>query len=389
MAMPSRSFVLVAALGCGGGDPSPDAPADGFDRSALLEHVAQRVYLPIHGELAAKAPVLATAIDGYCDALDGAAGSPDDARTAWRAAMDAWDRADALLVGPAAMDGKAIRDRIYAWPLLSTCALDRDTASRFADPGSYDVAAKQVNAKSLAAIEYLVFGTSANHTCVTEPVGWSALGADLPRARCRLAEAIAVDVAAAAAELDTAWRSDGGDFAGELAGAGQSGSSIPSAHEGINRVSDGMFFVDRMVKDMKLAEPAGIAINACGTVGEPCLLEVEHPYADYTSFAVRRNLRALREVFTGTTADSDGPGFDDFLTGLGHADVAARMTQNLDAAITAADALPDAFIPALTAEPAKIQAAHAAVTVFTDDLKSQFLTLLDLEIPDDVAADND
>jgi hypothetical protein len=32
---------------------------------------------------------------------------------------------------------------------------------------------------------------------------------------------------------------------------------------------------------------------------------------------------------------------------------------------------------------------HAAITLFTDDLKSQFLTVLALDIPDDVAADND
>ena len=34
-------------------------------------------------------------------------------------------------------------------------------------------------------------------------------------------------------------------------------------------------------------------------------------------------------------------------------------------------------------------AGTAAIVAFTDDLKSQFLTVLALEIPNDVAADND
>ncbi len=384
------SVLAMATLGCGGGTPAtPDAPNDGFDRNAMLAHLVDSVLLPIQADLATQTTALTAAIETYCDQLDAGGGTPDAAREAWRTTMVAVDRFDAAVVGPAAMDNRAQRDRVYGWPLLSTCFVDRDTATLFTS-GQLDVTAKLANAKSLTAVEYLLFNTSANFTCVNEPPGWSSMTAsDLAKTRCRHAAAIAADVAAAAAELDTAWRADGGNFVAELSHAGQSDSSIPTAQEGVNRVSDGMFFVDRMVKDMKLAEPAGIAINACGTVGEPCLIEVEHPFADTTSFAVRTNLRTLRELFTGKTATADGLGFDDFLIGLGHEDVATRMIASLDAAIASADALPDSFLGALDTELPKIQATHAAVTVFTDDLKSQFLTLLSLEIPDDVAADND
>src|SRR4051794_19737140 len=69
---------------------------------------------------------------------------------------------------------------------------------------------------------------------------------------------------------------------------------------------------------------------------------------------------------------------------LGHADVSERMLARLDASIAAANALPDSLITALTTDYDHVVATHRAVAAFTADLKSQFLTLLALEIPDDV-----
>jgi len=384
------ALVFVAACGGGSGATPDAAPPDGFDRGALLGHLANQVLLPAQTRFAEIAARLPPAISTYCDALGGDPGPALMlARAAWGDAIDAWQAADAMLVGPAAMDNRAIRDRIYGWPLLSTCGLDRDTASSFADPRSYDPATRLANVRSLAAIEYLIYARDTAHTCATPPPGWDALGANLALARCRQALAIAGDVATTAAALATAWRGDGGNYVAQLAMAGQRGSSIASAQEGVNRISDAMFYVDRMVKDMKLAEAAGIAVNACGTVDAPCEREVELRYADRATQAIRTNLTALRQAFTGTTPAADGPGFDDFLGALGHGDVATRMVDKLDAALAAANALPDSFLAALAADYPQVVATHRAINRFTDDLKSQFLTLLALEIPDDVATDND
>jgi predicted lipoprotein len=390
----ARTVVAAALMtfaACGGGSDKPaDALPDSFDRTALLTHIATNVYLPLHADFEAKAALVAPRIAAYCDALD--AGTVGDtqtaARTAWADAIDSWERIDAVLVGPAAMDNKALRDRIYAWPLLSPCGLDRDTASRWADPASYSITTKLANVRSLLSVEYLLYTTETMHGCATTPTGWDALGADLPRARCRLAEVIAADVHAAAAQLHMAWRPDGGDYAGVLARAGR-GSSIRTAHEGVNQISDGFFYADRLVKDMKLGEPAGITANVCGTVQTPCDREVELRYADRATFAIRANLDGLRRVFTGSGGATEGPGFDDFLSALGSTDVADRMTASIDTAIANAKAIPDSFLGALTSSYPAIVTTHTSVKVITDDLKSQFLTVLALEIPDDVAADND
>jgi uncharacterized protein len=385
--------VAIAATGCGNGSPArPDAFDTTFDRNALLANLASNVLLPIQADVDAKAALLPAAIATYCDALDaGSAGTTlDTARTAWGAAVDAWERADTVRVGPADMDNGALRDRIYAWPSLAPCDIDRDVLTHWNTPGSYDLSTKLGRQRSLTTIEFLLYPPSNDHNCAVEPSGWTALQPDLPRARCRLAHTLAVDVAAAASELHTAWRADGGDYVGQLARAGTADSSLPSAHEAVNLVSNSFFYIDRVVKDMKLGEAAGIVMgNACGTINEPCIREVELRYADRATFAIRVNLATLRDAVTGMTATSQGPGFDDFLDAIGHPELAASMTSDLDTALAKATALPDSFLAALSTSYSSVVDTHTAIKQFTNDLKSQFLTVLALDIPDDVASDND
>src|SRR5262245_23681415 len=110
-------LALGFAVACGGGSAGkPDTPpSDGFDRNALLGHLANQVLLPLQTRFAGAAAQLPPAIAAYCDALDRGDAEPPlaAARASWAAALDAWEAVDALLVGPAAMDNRALRDRIY------------------------------------------------------------------------------------------------------------------------------------------------------------------------------------------------------------------------------------------------------------------------------------
>jgi predicted lipoprotein len=357
-------FLVLAACGSSPSEPAVDAAPDTFDRAAMVAHLSNDVIAPPHAPLADATAALVTAIDAGCD---------DAARTAWGAAIDAFERVDTVLVGPGAADNKALRDRIYAWPLVSTCGVDQQVVAYWQNPSAYDVTTKLANVRSLAAIEYLLFVDDPAHTCPLPPNGWDQLGADLPAARCGLAAAIARDVDANARALATAWET----YAAQLA------SGDPRDAE--NMISDALFYVDRMVKDMKLGEAAGIVVNACGTVAEPCLREVEHRHADRASAAIAINLHALRDTFTGV----DGLGFDDHLNAVGAEELATNMVAALDDAIAKADALPASYLDTLASDREQIVALHASVKVFTDDMKSQFLTVLGLDIPDDIAADND
>ena len=386
----TRLLLAVPVLACaacgggGGGDdsPAPDARDDGFDRRALLERVGEHVGAT-YDAFATEASAMAGAIDAWCTALGGAGADTAraDAEQAWRDAMDVWQAADAVLLGTPAANMKTLRNRIYSWPLVNTCAVDHDVATRWADPGSYDVTSRLDNRRSLAAVEYLLFTTGLEHTCPVSspPPGWDAMSdADRLAARCGLAGVIAGDVAAQGAIARDGWAADLQALTGAAA-----------LQESVNVVSDALFYVDTMVKDMKLGESSGIAMNSCGTIQEPCLAEVEHRPADHGKAAMLANLRSLRAAFTGTLGGEDGVGFDDFLIAVGAGDVATRMVGELDGAIAAVEAIEGTFLVALDSDYAGIVEAHAAVKLFTDDMKSQFLTVLGLEIPDDVAGDND
>jgi uncharacterized protein len=369
------ALAVVAVAACGGGGGRPDAIGDRFDRAALIERIGRDLLVPVYEQLAPATADLVAAIDADC--------SGPGAEQAWRDAIDVWHRADAVLIGPAAMDSKAIRDRIYSWPIgaTSTCAVDQEVVAYWADPVAYDVATRLPGRRSLVAIEYLLFTPTLEHTCPSQspPPGWATMTADdRIAARCGLAGALAADVAAQAEIV----RAGFPGYVTQLAGS-------TSLHDAVNVVSDSLFFVDTMVKDMKLGQAAGIVVNDCATVQQPCLIEVEHRHADHGKAAILINLETLHAAFTGTIAGEPGIGFDDFLIEVGADAVAARMVGSLDGAIAAVVAIDGELVGALANDYQAVVDAHAAVKLFTDDLKSQFLTVLGLDIPDDVHSDND
>jgi hypothetical protein len=65
------------------------------------------------------------------------------------------------------------------------------------------------------------------------------------------------------------------------------------------------------------------------------------------------------------------------------------MQAGLDDAIAKVEAIPGTLAEAVTASPTAVADAHTAMKGVTDLMKSQFLSILGLEIPDAVAGDND
>ncbi|MBL8909559.1 MAG: imelysin family protein [Archangium sp.] len=303
----------------------------------------------------------------------------------WATAMTAWSRVEAMQFGPTASSttpgGRDSRDQIYSWPLVSRCAVEETLT---ADGYSGDVGALLINRRGLAAAEVLLFTNPDEVTC-GNTAAWMALTPTERAARKQAAAAaIALDVQTRADALVAAW----GPFVETLATAGPGNSTYPTVAGALNRVSDSVFFLDAAMKDAKLAGPLGL--KTC-TATPPCLDLLESQYAKHNTANLRGNLLGLRELMEGCDdASFNGIGFDDLIDAQGAFSVTTRLDASLQAAQVALDALDEPDLSeSLVSDPASVRAVYDALKGVTDLMKSEFLTVLDVELPMGLEGDND
>jgi predicted lipoprotein len=386
--------------------PQMDAPIDPLARAEatrmLLANVPALV-LPTYRELAMRLDALETATAAY--ATSGTDADRDAARAVWRSAMETVERAELFQFGPAgmpptdemegALGGLGLRTDIYSWApaFPNRCRIDVNTArAAYADEAA--LAAQPPFVRTLSAMEYLLFEPTTAHHCLpgaaitVDDATWNALGeAEIRTRRAAYARALAVLASQAADALVAAWEPTGGDFAGQIALAGQGSTVYPTTQEALNAVFDGLFFLDVVLKDRKLGGPSGRADLCSATSGCPELLESQ--WAGVSVEHLRVNLIAFRDLFTGASAGLEGPGFDDLLRAVGRADLAASMIAAIDEAIRVVDGLPPIDATSFDANRDALAAAYDAVRGVTTPLKTELITILDLELPMGADGDND
>jgi len=316
------------------------------------------------------------------------------AQGAWTKAIDLWQKAEPFQFGPAgpsnAPGGQGLRDTIYSWPLVSRCLVEQNIVSKAYENPDFGTTAL-INMRGLAAAEYLLFYGGTDNACspstaINGTGSWAAISADdLAARKAAYASSVASGVATMAGKLLGAWRPGEGDFASQLRSPGQGGSVYTNEQMALNAVSDAMFHVETHVKDLKLARPLGIMDCTAVT----CPEAVESRFAGRSRTHVRNNLVGFRMLMSGCN-EGEGVGFDDVLVGIGATALAQKMNADVNAAIVAADAVPgDDLAQALAQNPESVEQLHAAVKRITDSLKTEFVTVLDLELPKLLEGDND
>lgn len=383
--------VAIATLSCSSdGSPSGDGGGDTGRRGEVLGALGENVVLPLIEDFAADAVALETALA----AATTETGGRDAARTAWQEAMSVWQQLEMMQFGPLGasltiMGGQDLRARIYTWPLLSRCEVDRQTiGDDYDDPDA--LAQLPGSPLGLWAIEYLLFTEDPDNDCAPfDPINqdglWESMADMIEERRLTYAASLAALVRARADDLVDAWTPSSGNYIAELTNPGRDGAVYGTAQEGLNAVSDAMFYLDKETKDMKLATPLGIS----GCPSEQCPDALESTWALRSKEHAVANLRGFQLLFLGGAPGGDDLGFDDLLRDMGAGDVADDMSSAIEEAIAATDAVPGTFRDALIQNEATMTAAHSAIVSVTDILKSDFLSVLDLEAPDRAAGDND
>ena len=359
----------------------------------LLAGLADKVIVPTYKDFHTKAEALEAAAAAYKSSQ-----SPSDftaLQDAWRDAMTAWQYAEVMQVGPAgsmttALGGEDLRSEIYSWPTINPCRVDQElTEDAHSDPQVF--ASELVNARGLDALEYLLFKESDTNQCkstskINKDGVWDDLvsSGELPARRAAYAHTLSVLIVAEAKALVDAWEGDGG-FASQLGGAGKTSTVYDSAQKALNAISDAMFYAEKQTKDMKIAHPAGI--STCDEATCPEMLEAR--WAKHSKENVLANFQALKWLFQGGPDAEADLGFDDVLTDMGASALANDFNANLDTAIEMITASEMSFFEMLETNPDELVNIYSAVKGVTDLLKTEFMSTMDLEIPNRAAGDND
>jgi len=359
-------------------------------REAVLLNVGSAVIVAQQEDFARKAAALTVAIEAWQG--DKTAPSRAAAQEAWKEAMLAWQRIEVYQLGPAGIMGQVaggenIRDAIYSWPISSACRVDQEiVAEDYADAATF-FAEERVNVRGLDAMERLLFDESYENACsavseINSSGSWDALGEEgIDANRAAYALALAKDVQTRADSLVDHWSPDGKDFLGEFSKAGGGSSTYASSQEALNALSDALFYIEKETKDMKLAIPAGVS----GCEQDTCPEDRESLDANFSKEQMIANLEAFRDAFTGLEAE----GFDDLLISIGAEQLSADMLKLTDETIAALEAWPGTLEEQLENDPQSVVDAYTKASELGTLLKTQFVSTLDLEIPQRAEGDND
>lgn len=390
----------LAIIGCSDSSSGGGSGPVSQTRNQLLTNVADNVVVPALTDFQAKSNSLSMAVAVYASALRNndlnSSQRLTEARQAWVAAMDSWQVLELLQFGPAGeatfvVGGEDRRIDIYAYAENSACRVDQELVRNgFQDLNFFQIALTA--SYGLDALEALLFIDGNDNDCsltsaINQNGTWQTLAnsGDLPQRRADYAERVATEVADNAQILFSKWDPAGDDFAAALANAGRQGSLFNSAQQGINDVVTGLFYIEFTVKNRKLASPSGIGLPTGVDVKK-----VESRFAQRSKENILINLRVFQQVFLGNKPnEAEGVGFDDLLTELGAGGLALQMATDIQAAIDAVAAIPGTLADAVVNNPAAVQSAFDAVKRVTDNLQSQFISVLNLAVPQQGIGDND
>lgn len=399
--------LVVVGLVCGAGScPAPDPGKDysfGFDREGMLLHLADEVILPTLRRFDDASASLVTACQAWADESPTTATGTarQAAQQAWAEAMDVWQEAEVMALGPAGLPatadgggtpgGLGLRDEIYSWPDDNPCGVDQQTVvNAFREEGYFD--RRLVDVYGLDALEYLLYVEGADNSCagastINSEGQWAALSeAEIWQRRADYCTAAAVHLSRDASRLLEAWEPSGGDFRGELEGG--SGSSYANVAEAVDALYAALFYVELMVKDRKVAVPAGLRVLC---TAESCPELAESRFARRGKENLLANVRSFQRLFLGRADPDaeDGPGFDDFLAAANARPLAERIATNTETLIGALEAFDGSLQDALVGDVTRVHALHDVIKELTDDLKSQFPAVLALRVPQEGPGDND
>lgn len=320
-------MMLVAACDKDGGSGQVN-----FDRSKMLQDLADQVILPSYSELKTQA-------DGLNTALAAFEATPDSAslvalQNAFKETYIVWQDCAAFEFGPA-MD-VALRNSVNIFP-TDTTQIEYNISL-----GGYDLAtASNVDAKGFPAVDYLLFANDINTTVA------AFQSAD----RMQYLQDVVGEIVQKITQVQSAWQnsyattfveSDGNDV----------GSSLGLLVNQLN-------YQWELIKNPKIGIPLGKK-----SLGQALPEKVEAYYSGISAELAFRNAAAIERLYLGTnyTTGADATGLDEYIQAVGAnyngQPLDEAISGQLAAAVAAISAVPDPLSATVLSNPTIVDAAY-------------------------------
>ena len=368
----------------------------------LLTAVTTEIILPNYRHLKNVAEAFVApdgALEQHCALGLGALGNDTQFRNEFRGLVAAVQATEIHAVGPAMANGAQLRNKIssyHAGP-VSTCGIDEIAV--LSQTASFDLLERPSNQRGLGALDYLLFNNNLQHSCppqASTTSDWNARSGEARfEARCEAAKALSADLAGAAAFLVEAWDPDEGGFSTEF-------SQEAAVGQNLQALTDALFFLEEGAKDAKLGNPLGI-VAACSS--DTCPNMIEFPHSELSLLAVSANIASFKRLFEV----NDETGFDVIIAERGFDDVSQRFIENTDEVITyletietnlssqvrlveaggSLDCINAAANPSAASVSLPTCTLYGLIKRVVDDMKIDFVTILNVNLPGGTRADND
>lgn len=394
-------LATMVLTGCAD-DSTGSSSRQAFTFDELLLNITDNIILPNYNSAAKKSSLLTSAVSNYCSAIN--TGNEgiflSAAQIAWQNLMADIQTTELHVLGPITFDNALLRSRIYSFyaGALNTCGTDQGVV-RARTTTDFDINTRAITQKGAGAIEYILFNSDLNfsNNCnIPEADTWNNFSStERKTARCEYAAIVAENIQQSIDAVVSAWHIDEGNYRSIFLNPDNVASSVSA-------LSDALFFLDIDLKDNKLGIPMGIN-NNCNNIA--CPEQVESPYSQHSLTHIDNNLESFLQIFNG----ANGLGFDDLIIHSGFTDITIKFQDNINNAIAQTRSINSSLFAQATALDNNEKAAdcinaannpenssnQSACTLFglvkriNDDLKSDFVTIVNVDLPDRAQSDND
>ena len=394
------SSVLDPASGTSGQQPEAEDSAPSEQK--LLLAVAEEIILPNYLALEEAANDFIAPngpLEAYCDLGPEALTGNSDFHNSFHQLINAVEATEMHALGPAMANGAQLRNKISSYHdgPVSNCGIDEIAILN--EAAGFDLSERPANQRGMGALDYLLFNKSLQHSCPPQASTTSDWN-DLPEsarfeARCAAAKLLSADLANAASSLHDAWHPDEGDFITEFTEEATVGQNFQS-------LTDAMFFLEEGAKDAKLGNPLGI-VAACSSTTCPNM--IQFPHSKLSLAAVDANVISFQALFDV----NDETGFDVIIAERGFDEVSQRFIENTQVARSymetietdlngqvdlvengaEADCMNAAANPDVASEGLPTCTLYGLIKRVVDDMKIDFVTILNVNLPGGTRADND